>query len=396
MSDTGTDRLGRAATREERDRSIEAAPYEAGQAAARGFIPQIEPWIDRAELDELASVIATTFITENLKTEEFLEGIRRITGAPQAIATSNGTLALVAALICAGVGPGDEVVVPDLTFIASSNAVRLVGASPVFCDVSRDTGCMDVEACAACITGRTKAIMPVHLYGQMVEMEPLMALADSRGITVIEDAAEALGCRYKCRHAGTFGRFGTFSFFANKTITCGEGGVVVSGTAEDQALLYRVKNHGRDRKGIFIHDSIGYNFCFTDLQAAVGVAQLGKFDAIMAAKRRLFEGYRAAFADLDAVRLVAVPEWVTSNYWFVNILVDDPEDLGRHLQERGVGTRRYFYPLHLQPCYSDLRARPCPNSVWLYEHGLSLPSGPRLTESEIDRVCEQVRGYFRA
>lgn len=354
------------------------------------YIPQIEPWIDNAELDELSTVIASTFITENKKTEEFLDGIKSLSAAPHAIATSNGTLALVAALIAAGIGAEDAVIIPDLTFIASSNAVRLVGARPVLCDVDRETGCLDIDACEALITPDVKAIMPVHLYGQMVDMDRLMALAVQHDLEVVEDAAEALGVFYKGQHAGTFGRFGTFSFFANKTITCGEGGVIVSRTPDDQAELFRIKNHGRDRKGTFIHDSIGYNFCFTDLQAAVGVAQLKKFDRIMTGKRRVFERYKSHLQAAKGLTLVEPPSVVESNYWFINILVEDPAALEAHLQTNEIGSRRYFYPLHMQPCNMDIESAPCPNSVWLYEHGLSLPSGARLTDDEVDQVCEKI------
>lgn len=357
------------------------------------YIPQIEPWIDQEELKELAEVIASTFITENRKTDEFLDGIKALTGAPYAIATSNGTLALVAALVASDIGPGDKVIVPDLTFIASSNAVRLVGATPVFCDVDRQTGCMDIESVERLIGPGVKGIMPVHLYGQIVDMDRLMALADARGLVVIEDAAEALGVTLNGRHAGTFGRFGTFSFFANKTITCGEGGVVLCNTEADYKLLYRIKNHGRDRKGVFVHDSIGYNFCFTDLQAAVGVAQLRKFGTIMQGKRRVFEQYRKAFEGANGVTFMEPPANVVSNYWFMNVLVDDPAGLSAHLEKNGIGSRRFFYPLYAQPCNQDLQEPVQPNSQWLYEHGLSLPSGARLPEADVERVCQIVLDF---
>ena len=355
------------------------------------YIPQIEPWIDDGEMIELAEVIKSTYITENKKTDEFLEGIKNLTSSNQAIAVSNGTVALVAALLGAGIGPGDKVVVPDLTFIASSNAVRLVGATPILCDVDVTTGCLDVAAFEGLIDSTVRAVMPVHLYGQMVEMEQLMEVAAQHSIEVIEDAAEALGVTYHGRHAGTFGRFGTFSFFANKTITCGEGGVILSQTAEDNALLFRIKNHGRDRKGIFIHDSVGYNFCFTDLQAAVGVSQLKKFKKIMAGKRRVFDRYVRNLNGKSGIEVVVPPAHVESNYWFINVLVDDPSNLEESLTASQIGSRRYFYPLHLQPCNSDLKTtKRFPNSSWLYQHGLSLPSGPLLTDDEIDRVCDVV------
>ena len=359
------------------------------------YIPQIEPWIDQEELKELSEVIASTFITENRKTEEFLEGIKALTGARYAIATSNGTLALVAALIASEIGPGDRVIVPDLTFIASSNAVRLVGATPVFCDVDRQTGCMDIQMVESLITEDVKAIMPVHLYGQVVDMNLLMTLADEYSIVIIEDAAEALGVTLSGLHAGTYGRFGTFSFFANKTITCGEGGVVLCKTEADYKILYRIKNHGRDRKGVFVHDSVGYNFCFTDLQAAVGVAQLRKFGAIMQGKRRVFEQYLKAFEGANGLKLMKPPPDVSSNYWFMNILIDDPAALSTYLHEQGIGSRRFFFPLYAQPCNQDLNAPVQPNSQWLYDHGLSLPSGPQLSEYDVMRICDTVLNFMR-
>ncbi len=358
------------------------------------YIPQIEPWIDSRELDELASVIKSTYITEHAKTEEFLRGIRDLTRSPHAIATSNGTLALVAALLASGIGDGDEVIVPDLTFIASSNAVLLVGAHPVFCDVERSTGCLDIHAAERCITNKTKAIMPVHLYGQMVDMERLARLAQHHGLVVIEDAAEALGMSFSGHHAGTMGRFGIFSFFANKTITCGEGGVVLAQNEEDYKRLYRIKNHGRDRKGIFVHESIGYNFCFTDLQAAVGVAQLAKFHEILRRKAKIFELYKKHLAGIEGLELVRPPNEVVSNHWFINILVSDPEKLSDYMHNKNIGTRRYFYPLHLQPCYKDLEQNKCENSLWLYEHGLSLPSGVLLSSEDIERVCSSIGEFF--
>lgn len=358
------------------------------------YIPQIEPWIDGTELEELADVIHSTYITENQKTAEFIASIETLTGSSHAIATSNGTMAIVAALLASGIGNGDEVIVPDLTFIASSNAVVLTGAKPVFVDVDMTSGCLDVDATELAITTKTKAIMPVHLYGHMVEMDRLMLMADRRGLIVIEDAAEAFGATYNGRHAGTFGRFGIFSFFANKTITCGEGGVILCQSPEDYKALYRIKNHGRDKKGIFIHESIGYNFCFTDLQAAIGVAQLRKFEKIMEGKARLMKRYQAHLSGIDLVEVMAPADTVKSNYWFINILVPDPASLSEFLEMKKIGTRRFFYPLHMQPCYSSEAHSVCPNSRALYESGLSLPSSPLLEDDDIERVCNSIREYF--
>jgi len=358
------------------------------------YIPQIEPWIDNLELEQLKQVIESTYITESTKTEEFLSVIKNLTGSNYAIATSNGTIALVAALMCADIGEGDEVIIPDLTFIASSNAVRLVGATPVFCDVTRDTGCLDVQICSTLITKKTKAIMPVHLYGQSVEMTELMTLCKKNNLMIIEDAAESLGVFYRGKHTGTFGDYGTFSFFGNKLITCGEGGVVLTNNNENLEKLYRIKNHGRDRKGIFVHEQIGYNFCFTDLQAAIGVAQMQKYEKIMQAKKEHFMQYSQLLSNTAGIDVVKIPEYVDSNYWFTNILVENPESLIAFLHKKGIGARRYFYPLHLQPCYSDMRSQECPVSTWLYSRGVSLPSSAKLTKEEIKYICKTIQQFF--
>src|SRR5688500_5671335 len=170
--------------------------YNRSEKHALKFIPQIEPWIGDDEIRHVTDVVRSTYVTENAKTEEFLDKIKQLTGAPYAIATSNGTLAIVAALIAEGIGPGDEIVVPDLTFIASANAVRLVGATPVFCDVDASNGCMTRETCEAVLTPRTRGIMPVHLYGHACDMQELCALAQDRNLIIFEDAAEALGVRF--------------------------------------------------------------------------------------------------------------------------------------------------------------------------------------------------------
>lgn len=358
------------------------------------YIPQIEPWITEDEARQVSDVVRTTYITEHGKTQEFVERIKAITGAQYAIATSNGTLALVAALMAEKIGPGDEVIVPDLTFIASANAVRLVGATPVFCDVDADSACMTPANCDAVVTPATRAIMPVHLYGQTSDMEELSAYAQERGFVVFEDAAEALGVRLRGRHVGTFGEYGIFSFFANKVVTCGEGGVVLTNSEERYRQLFRIKNHGRDRKGTFVHDEIGYNFCFTDLQAAMGVAQLDRFDEIMRRKRANYDYYLKHLAGTAGVRVMELPADVESNYWFVNILVPDPEALAAYLHDKGIGTRRFFYPMTRQPCYDGSATGKFDTARSLYESGLSLPSSVTLTDEDRARVCAEIRSYY--
>jgi perosamine synthetase len=359
------------------------------------FIPQIEPWIDDKELTQITEVIKNTYISENKKTEEFLNLILGYTNAKYAIAMSNGTLALIACLMAEGIGPGDEIIVPDFTFVATANAVLFNGATPVFCDVLMDTGCLDPVECEKHISNRTKAIIPVHLYGHAADMDKIIKLSKKYDILVIEDAAESLGVFLNGKQTGTFGAYGIFSFFPNKVITCAEGGVVVVDSEDKLKKLYRIKNHGRDQKGTFIHHSIGYNFCFSDLHAAIGVAQFSKIEKIIERKKMNFETYQNRLADIDEIHIMTPQENVTSNFWFCNILVENPNLLGEHLHSYGIGSRRFFYPLHRQPCYRYLtNSGNYSSSNYLYEHGLSLPSSPTLTDEQLSYICDIIEEYY--
>lgn len=360
------------------------------------MILQIEPWIDEAEGRQLARIVETTYVTEGPLTEEFEARIRELSGARHAISYSNGTLAEFGILRALGIGPGDEVIVPGLTFVATCNAVILAGATPVVCDVDRDTLGMDADAAAACITERTRAILPVHLYGGLARVERLVALAREHDIDVVEDAAQGVGVRRRGdRAAGTFGRAGFYSFYGNKTMTTGEGGVILTDDDELAQECFRLKNHGRDVKGIFVHDHIGFNFCFTDLQAAIGLAQLEKLPEIVSRKRAIRDGYRERLAAVQRVSFQEYADDVEPVPWFTNIFVEDAEALAAFLASRKIGSRRFFYPLHLQPCYrnANVRLNACPNSEWLYEHGLSLPSSVTLTDAEQGEIADAITHF---
>ncbi|MGB8473794.1 MAG: DegT/DnrJ/EryC1/StrS family aminotransferase, partial [Candidatus Acidiferrum sp.] len=261
------------------------------QQMERALIVQIEPWVDASELRELTRVIDSTFLVEHELTREFESMTAQLTGAKHAVAVCNGSMALFACLMAMGIGPGDEVIVPNFTFIASANAVILAGAVPVLCEVREDTFCIDVARAETLLTRKTKAIMPVHLYGQSADMHEVLGFAQRHGLQVLEDAAEGIGVRYDGRHVGTFGDMGILSYYGNKTITCGEGGIVLTNDDALAKAAYRIKNYGRERKGTYIHETIGYNFSFTDLQAAIGVSQMKKLSAIIAKKREIHDRY---------------------------------------------------------------------------------------------------------
>lgn len=358
------------------------------------MIPQIEPWIDEAELKELAEVIKSTWITESKKTEEFENGIKKLTGAKYALSFCNGTVALYAAQKALGIGAGDEVIVPDFTFIATSNSAIMAGAKPVMVDVDRKTFNMDAGKLEAAITPRTKAIMPVHIYAQAADMEAIMKVAKKHSLPVIEDAAQGVGVYFNSKHVGTFGDIGMLSFYGNKTITTGEGGMLITNDEKLYKKCWQLKNHGREVKGTFIHPHIGFNFGFTEMQAAVGVAQLKKLPKILERKKAINDMYRELLKDVKEAEFTHIDERGKPAHWFTSILVDDVEGLAEHLKKNEIQTRRFFYPLHVQPCYKGAVKGSFPNSEWAYSHGLSLPSGVLLKDEQIAFVAEKIREFY--
>jgi perosamine synthetase len=360
------------------------------------FIPQIEPWIDTSELNQFERIIESTYVVEHALTDEFEQAIIRLTGSRYAMAVTNGTAALFCCLKALNIGPGDEVIVPDLTFVATSNSVIMAGAIPVFCDVDPNTLCIDVSAVESLITKRTKAIMPVHLYGNSADMESILDLGRHHNIKIIEDAAQGVGVKHKSRHVGTTGDCSMLSFYGNKTITCGQGGVILTDSEEIYRKCGILKNHGRLQRGTFVHHEIGYNFAFTEMQAAVGISQLQKLDRIICKKKKIRETYKEhlggmfEFMEFDAE--------TSPVHWFTSIYTDKKEALSKHLADANIGSRSFFYPLHLQPCYLNNQnlvkmSGDYKNSTNAYSRGLSLPSAYGLTESQQMRVIEEIRRF---
>ena len=369
------------------------------QQTEKALIVQIEPWIDESELRELERVIDSTFVVEHELTREFERMTIQLTGCKHAIAVCNGTMALFVGLKALGIGPGDEVIVPNFTFIASANAVILAGATPVLCEVREDTFCLDVAKAEQAVTRRTKSVMPVHLYGQSADMNEVMAFAKRHGLSVIEDAAEAIGVRFAGKHVGTFGEVGILSYYGNKTVTCGEGGMVLTNNDALAKAARRLKNYGRDQKGTFVHESIGFNFSFTDLQAAVGIAQMRKMPAIVRKKREIHDRYVEELRDLPDFQPVYIDSRCEPVFWFTSFLCPDPEALSSYLQARNIQTRRFFYPLHLQPCYADRKHIRFTDadlrvSERIYERGISLPSAYRLSVEEQTFIIEQIHQFY--
>ena len=367
--------------------------------AQRSLIVQIEPWIDGAELEQLKRVIESRFLVEHKLTREFEEMTEAFTGAKHAVAMCNGSMALFVCLKALGIGPGDEVIVPNLTFIASATSVILAGATPVLCEVREDTFCIDVERAEKLVTSRTKAVMPVHLYGQSADMGEVLAFADRYGLKTIEDAAEGIGVRFEGKHVGTFGDMGMLSYYGNKTVICGQGGMVLTNDDDLARAAYRLKNYGRDTKGSYVHDRIGFNFSFTDLQAAIGIAQMKKFEAIAKKKKEIHDRYVYELEGVKGFHPAYIDPRCSPVFWFTSFLCEEREELASFLLQRRIETRRFFCPLHQQPCFAGQPAvRLVDDDFRISEavsrRGISLPSSHSLTLEEQWLVIEEIRNFY--
>jgi perosamine synthetase len=311
------------------------------------------------------------------------------------VGVCNGTVALHLALVALGINTNDEIIVPTLTYVASVNAIAYTGAIPVFVDSLASTWQMDPDKVRESITPRTKAIMAVHLYGHPCEMSVLREIADQHKLFIIEDCAEAIGSRYQGHHVGTFGDIATFSFYGNKTLTTGEGGMVIT---NDQTIFDRVvhfKGQGLAKYREYWHDVIGYNYRMTNICAAIGFAQLEKIDEIIQRKRQIADLYKEL---LRGTNYQVHPETndVFHSYWMVSILVpqaSDRDQIRQLLTNKGVETRPVFYPVHTMPMYSQKyqRYKIAENIGW---RGINLPSYPDLEEEQLVYICEKLKSFY--
>jgi len=356
------------------------------------YEPLLGPEVRQAVLEYLDS---GGWLTEFRRTREWEEALARTVGAPYCVATSSGTTALALALMALGLGPGDEVIVPDFTMIGSANAVVLAGARPVLVDVDPRTLCLDLEAVERALTSRTRAVMVVSLNGRAPDMEALMGLCQARGLLLVEDACQALGSCYRGRPLGTFGVVGCFSFSMPKVVTTGQGGAVVTSDPDLYERMRRIKDFGRVQAGVDEHVMLGYNFKFTDLQAVVGLAQLRRLPERLARKRAIYRRYRENLADLPEVVFPPM-DLEDACPWFVDILVPEGkrDPLMAYLKEHGIGSRPFYPAIHTQAPYAGVEGS-FPGAEEVSRRGLWLPSSLTLTDGQIDRVCEAVHGFFR-
>ncbi|MBL4652139.1 MAG: aminotransferase class I/II-fold pyridoxal phosphate-dependent enzyme [Flavobacteriales bacterium] len=341
------------------------------------FTPVAEPSLTSKELEYLTDAFLSTWISSRGKyIDRFEIEFAQYVDCKFGVATSNGTVAIHLALVALGVGKGDEVIVPDLTFAATINAVLHCGATPVIVDVEKERWTISPHEMEAAITENTKAIIPVHIYGQPCEMDEIMRIANKHKLFVVEDCAEAHGAMYSGKKVGSFGHISTYSFFGNKILTTGEGGMCVTTDVDLDGKMRVLRDHGMSPTKKYWHDEIGFNYRMTNLQAAIGCAQLERIDSILSSRFRIEETYRKCLAELNEITWQLDFQEAKRVVWLVSILVKkkNRNEIIRKLKEQNIDARPFFYPLSKMPIYEQYSTKECKNAQMLSSTGINLPT----------------------
>lgn len=366
------------------------------------MIPVCEPFLNGNEKKYINDCVESGWISSKGKYVNMFEReFSKYCGSKYGITTSNGTVALHLALAALGIQKGDEVIIPSFTMISTAFAVAYTGAKLVLVDADPVTWNIDVSKIEDKITDKTKVIIPVHIYGHPVDMDPLLKLAKENNIYVVEDAAEAHGAEYKGIKVGALGDIGCFSFYANKIITCGEGGMVVTNNHEIALKAISLKNLCfPSKRRIYIHSDIGYNYRMTNMQAAIGLAQLEKIDDLVHRRREHAYLYNECLKKINGITLPPEEKWAKNVYWMYSILIDEKEfglsrdQLMSELEKKGIETRPFFVPMHMQPVFRDrglFIGERYPVAEKISKQGLNLPSGSGLTKEQILFVCNVIK-----
>lgn len=361
----------------------------------KAFIPQMEPWFGAEEKKEVAEYLDEGgWLTEFKRTSQFERELEAYTGAKHCIVVNNGTVSLTLAALAVGLKPGDEVIVPNYTMIATPNSVRMLGCTPVFVDVEPESLCIDLSLAAKAITPKTRALMLVSANGR----EPIAGIAAferfcaDHNLFLIEDAAQSLGSRFSNgRHCGLSGAIGSFSFSAPKVISTGQGGALVTDSDNLAHRLRRLKDFGRAGGGTDIHDSVGYNFKFTELQACVGLAQMKKLPWRVERKKQIWRRYNDGLKNISEIKLFK-QDLDISTPWFIDTLAARRGELMEFLKSAGIGTRPMYPPINRQAAYGVSGEHPV--SCRVGTEGLWLPSAAQLTDTQIDFICDAIRSFY--
>lgn len=365
-------------------------------------IPVSGPSISKKEIDYVTDAVTNAWYgNASLYHERFENAFSSYIGTKYAMALPSCTSAIHLTLLSYGIGPGDEVIVPEITWIASVAPVIYVGATPVFVDIDEKTWCLSAESFEKNITPKTRAVIPVDLYGGIPDMDSIRKIANAHSIIIIEDAAEAIGSEYNGKKSGSFGNVGVFSFHGSKTMTTGEGGMLVT---DDEAIYSRaniLRDHGRKPGDFsFFNSEVAFKYKMSGMQAALGLAQLERIDELVDKKRCIFNWYLKELGSVSDLTLNYEPSNVKNSYWMVSAIINnrtiDKEALRKHLSDRGIDTRPFFHPLSSLPafsymCDSNLMKIKNPVSYKLSPSGINLPSGMNLTEEMVSRICSELK-----
>lgn len=359
------------------------------------FIHQMGPWLDTKEQKAVNAYLKTGgWLTEFKKTREFEKAIAKYVGCKYVSVVTNGTVALAIALMAKGVGKGDDVIVPDYTMIASANAVVLAGAKPIFVDIDPTHLCLDYDLTTRAINKKTRAIILVTINGRYPNIEKFVALAKKHRLFLLEDAAQSLGSRYRQRHLGTFGDAGILSFSAQKIITTGQGGAILTNDKKLYERILKIKDFGRKTAGVDFHETMGYNFKFTDLQAVIGIEQMKKLSWRIKRKKEMCARYAALLQGLPHVELIGT-NLNNTTPWFMDILVDQNlrQPLAKFLKNHGIGTRPFYPPIHTQPPYANIKGK-FPAAEEISRRGLWLPSFLLLGNTQIEFIAKTIKRFL--
>jgi perosamine synthetase len=359
--------------------------------------PVYQPSLGQKEKENVLECLDSTWISSKGKfISEFEKSFSAFIDVDYSIAVSNGTVALHLALLALDIGKGDEVIVPSFTYIASVNAIKYTGAKPIFVDSDYITWQIDSTKVEEKITSKTKAIMVVHLYGLPSEMDSIVSIAKRFNLFIVEDCAEAFGSLYKGKHVGTMGDISTFSFFGNKTITTGEGGMVITKNPLLNEKVIRLKGQGLAKNKEYYHDIIGYNYRMTNICAAIGCAQLERANELISKKIIIAKWYENEFENLPVVFHSQVGN-VKHSFWMISILLKDSkerEKIREYLKSKSIETRPTFHPVHLMPMYYQDGFR-LPVAENLGSRGINLPSYPDLNENDVKFICNIIREFYK-
>lgn len=359
------------------------------------FIPQMEPWFGSEEKEALHQYMEEGgWLTEFKRTAEFEQRIADYTGAKHCFVVNNGTISLTLMAMAAGIKAGDEVIIPNYTMIATPNSVKMFGAVPVFVDVERETLCMDIDCAKKAITSKTKAIFLVTSNGRYPKagIEAFQKLCEENSLILLEDSAQSLGSWYPTgKHQGTVGLSGSFSFSAPKVISTGQGGAIITNDDDMAYRLKRLKDFGRSGGGNDVHDSIGYNFKFTEMQAVIGNEQMKKLKWRVTRKKEILLLYRNLLANVKEITFFE-QDLENTTPWFIDVLVEDRENLQKYLKENQIGTRIMYPPINKQVAYNIPGEHPV--SILVGEKGLWLPSSAQLSNEEINMICKNIIKFY--